>query len=683
MSILTTNQSALDKSVTASESILTARAVTQGKYELSMYSPSAEEKEMRAMILKHFALGYVTMYTPRVEFNDLSVISRMTVDQMAFNTYQSNNGQAAYGDEVNGWRSRAMRPIVRNKVVSIAAHATAQLIFPKVFAYNETNDEQQDAATVMEDLMEWAGDQSDYAQNSLYRTVTALTDPASIGYTEYTEVYRQVKRPKAEGGYTQETILDSTLSGFQDITVPTDELFIENFFESNIQKQGWLIWRRVISFSLAEAKYKDKYKNFQYVKPGVQILYNDANQSFYQVYDTNMRPYDVEEVMYWNRSLDVKIIIVNGVMLTEPDNPNPRNDKLYPFDKFGYEIINNRCFYYKSLAFKMQHDAEIINTLYPMIIDKSYLSLMPPMVQIGDEIIGSDVIVPGAVTTLQSANADLRAITMGNGMPDALNALNQVEASISETTESVPSFGGARKTAYQLSLEQQNATTILGLFVQMISQHVKDYGRLRLGDILQYLTIIDTDKITGDASLVYKTFLVNKGSSTGGKAKVRKISFDGGMSSEPMSGEDQLNASYDVLNEQGGTDSNVELYKANPELFRNLTYMLTVSPDALNPKSEQLERTLHLETFDRMITSPAANQEEALRLLLTTDSITKKSPDKYVMQQQPAQQPGMPLNPNQMSPIAGPMQQAPQPPQPTPGPVAAPSPQQSVAMAKR
>lgn len=648
MSILTVGKSALGD-VSAKPSVLTPKEVLEGKYEVSLYQPTAEEKEMRALILKHFALGYVTMYTPRVEFNDLSTIARMTVDQMAFNTYQTNNGDPAIADEINGWRSRAMRPITRNKVVSIAAHATAQLIFPKVFAYNESSDEQQDAATVMEDLMEWAADQSDYTKNSLYRTITALTDPASIGYTEYAEVYREVKRVQADGTYKRETILDTTLSGFQDVVVPVDELFIENFYESDIQKQGWLIWRRVISYSLAEAKYRTKYENFKHVSPGVQILYNDANQTFYQVYDTNMRPYDVEEVVYWNRSLDVKIIIVNGVMLTPHDNPNPRNDKLYPFDKFGYEIINNRCFYYKSLVFKMQHDANIINTLYPMIIDGTYLNLMPPMVQVGDEIIGSDVIVPGAVTTLQSKDADLRAIQTSNNLTAGLNALAQVEESITETTESIPTFTGPRKTAYQMSLEQQNATTILGLFVQMISQHVREYGRLRLGDILQYLTVVDADKITANAPLVYKTFLMS-GKQTTGKAKTKKIMFDGEMPMEPQSGEQQLQSSYDALKEQGGEESTVELYKVNPVLFRNLTYMLSVSPDALNPKSEQLERQLHLETFDRMITSPVVDQEEALRLLLTTDNITRKSPDKYIAQQQ---QGPMGLTPNQASPIGG------------------------------
>ena len=639
--------------------------VTKGTYEVSQWQPTPAEKEMRAMIIKHFALGYTTMYTPRVEFNDLSTIQRMQADQMSFNTYQANNGQPAWGDVAQSWRSNAMRPIVRNKCVSIAAHATARLIFPKCFAYNDENDAQHDAAQVMEDLMEWAADQSNYAYHALTRTVTALTDPASIGYTEYCEVYRKVKRPKAGGGYTEETICDEVLSGFQNTVVPVDELYIENFYEPNIQKQGWLVWRRVMSYSLVEAKYGHM-KNFVHVKPGVQILLNDANQTFYQVYDQNMRPYDAEEVIYWNRTLDVKIIMVNGVMLTDADAPNPRNDKLYPFDKFGYEMINNRCFYYKSLAFKMMQDANIINTLYPMIVDGTYLNLMPPMVQIGDEVIGSDVIVPGAVTTLQSANADLRTITTSNNLTAGLNALAQVEVSIDESSQPPIMEGqqsGGKMTAYAMSRLEANAATVLGLFIQMIAQHVKDFGKLRLGDILQFLTVVDADKITGDAQLVYKTFLLRDKMSNG-RSQTRKISFTPDMPMEPISGDKQLQMSYDTLKEQGGVDSDMELYKVNPELFRDLTYMLTVSPDVLNPRSEDLERQLDLETYDRAIMNPMADQEEIYKLLLSTNPHTKRNPDKYVAQQQ--QQPPQPMIPNGMSQNAqqkpaGTGQTAPQP----------------------
>ena len=121
--------------------------------EASPYVETEEELKVSQMILKHFILGTVNMYTPRVEFNDLSLVNRDQYDQMSFNTYQPNNGEAWEGEPQSAWRSRAIRPIVRNKCISIAAHATSRLIFPKVFAYNKNSDEQQNASILIEHLI--------------------------------------------------------------------------------------------------------------------------------------------------------------------------------------------------------------------------------------------------------------------------------------------------------------------------------------------------------------------------------------------------------------------------------------------------------------------------------------------------------------------------------------------------
>lgn len=607
--------------------------------EVANYNPTKPEKDVRDMILKHFVLGSTSMYMPRVEFNDLSVVTRDQYDQMAFNTYQSNNGEAWQGDQIASWRSRAIRPIVRNKCISIAAHATARLIFPKVFAFNQNSEEDQDAARVMEDLMEWSADESSYAHTSLMRVITALSSPASIGYTEYGEVYKNAKIEKgADGKWKEERIRDEAFSCFQDVVVPVDQLYIENIYEPDIQKQGWLIWRRVYSYSLAQTKYGDN-KNFKFVKPGVQTIYDDANRNFYYVYDPNMRTEDVEEIAYWNRSLDLKIILVNGVMMTEPDNPNPRADKLYPFDKFGYEPINNRFFYYKSLSFKLQNDADIVNTLYQMVVDGTYLSIFKPMVSVGGEIIASDVIVPGAVTTLASPDSDLRAINVGSDLRSGLETLAVVEQSINESSQEPLQQGiqaPSGTTAYEISRLENNANTVLGLFLQMIAKHVKDFGKLRLGDIIQHLTIGEVMKIEDDPELVYKTFMVG---STSSKNTNRKIVFDGEMEDE-YSDEEYLNSSYDILQEETDKGGDISIYQVNPSLFRDLRFKITVSPDVLNPRSEDLERAYDLETYDRAIGNPVANQEEVFKLLLSSNKKTKKQPEKYIMQQ-PMSQPVM------------------------------------------
>lgn len=604
--------------------------------EASPYNPTQEERDIRALILKHFTLGSTTLYTPRVEFNDLSLTSRDQYDQMAFNTYQSNNGEAWDGDQINSWRSRAIRPVVRNKCISIAAHATARLIFPKIFAYNQSSEEDQDGARAMEDLMEWAADESNYSHTALMRVITALSSPASIGYTEYGEVYRNVKIEKDENGkWIEKKVLDRAFSCFQDIVVPVDQLYIENFYEPDIQKQGWLIWRRVFSYSLAQTKYVDR-DNFKYVRPGVQTIYDDANRNFYYTYDPNMRQEDVEEIIYWNRTLDLKIIMINGVLMTSADNPNPRADKLYPFDKFGYEPINNRCFYYKSLSFKLQHDADILNTLYQMFIDRTYLDTFKPMVNVGGEIIASDVIVPGAVTTLSSPEADLRAINLGSSadVGNGLRMLTEVEKSLNESSQEPLQQGeqaASGTTAYEISRLEQNANTVLGLFLQMIAKHVRDFGKLRLGDIIQYMTLGEVMKIEGaeNAPMVYKSFMVG---STPSKTINRKIVFDGSMKDE-YSDSDYLESSYEILQEEKDKGEDLAIYRVNPALFRELEYKVTINPDVLNPRSEDLERAMQLELYDRLVLNPSVNQDEVLKLLLSTNRSTRKQPDKFIAQQ--------------------------------------------------
>lgn len=597
------------------------------KLNPSSYAPTDEEKEVRAMVIRHFTLGYETMYKPRREFNDLSVIGRMQIDQMSFNTYQPNNGDPAEGDLLNGWRSNAVRPIVRNKCISIAAHATARLIFPKIFAFNESSDSQEDAAKIMGDLMEWSADQSNYSYTSLQSILAAIVNPASFIFTEYGEVYRNVKKEKGnDGKWKVEKMLSDEDSGFKDVIVPVDELYIENIYEHDIQKQGWLIWRRVISYSTAQTKYQDC-PNWKYVKPGVQVLYNDANQAFYESYDSNMRTEEVEEIIYLNKNMDVKLVIVNGVMLTDSDNPNPRLDKQYPFIKFGYELIDEgKFFYYKSLAFKMQQDANIINTLYPMIIDGTYLSVFPAMYNVGSESIGSDVIIPGAVTNLTDPNSKLTPIPVSTQLQTGMNTLLEVNKSIDESAADTidQAVSGTTQTAYAISRLEQNNATVLGLFIRMIGQMVRQYGKLRVSDILQHLTIVDVDKITDESELVYKTFLVQGG----GKHNMKKIVMKGDMKDTPISDKEHLDNSYDLLAQQDKTKQ--EIAYVNPRLFRDLKYTTIVSPDVLQPKSEDLERAYKLELFDRAIQlGPLVDQEKVAKDFLFKAYKEIRDPDEY------------------------------------------------------
>jgi hypothetical protein len=219
--------------------------------------------------------------------------------------------------------------------------------------------------------------------------------------------------------------------------------------------------------------------------------------------------------------------------------------------------------------------------------------------------------------------------------------LTTVEESIANSSQDPILSGqqeGGTQTAYEISKIEANANTVLGLFIKMISFYVKQYGKLRVNDILQYLTLPDTKNITG-GKLAYKTFLLADRNANG-KNLSRKIVMDGEMSDEEISGEESIEASYKIMKEEKA--KGIQLYKVNPRLIRTLKYELKVSPDVLQPNSEELERAYALEEYDRMIANPLANQEEAFKILLSVYPKTKGDVEKYIIKQQPM----MPNTPN-------------------------------------
>lgn len=622
------------------------------KDSLSPWVPNDIERECLNRLLRDFRLGWQTMQLPRPEFNDMSLYQRYIIDMLAFNTYQENDGNPMMEDRLSGWQSQAMRPIIRNAAISICAHQTARQLVPKVYAYNQEDEEQEDAAKVMSYLVDWAREDANYPHMALYRNIAALYSPISWGYSEYCEVYQNVKDGKNDDGtWKYKRVLNEDESGFKHLPLSCDQVYFANFYEREVQKQDFIIIRRIISYEAAKAKYGDL-PNFQYVHPGIIVTMDDANRGFYQVYDPHMRDQEVEEVICWRRSTDSRDVMVNGVLLSEPFAPNPRGDHLYPLDAFYYLPINERCIAGKSLAFSLQSDARLANEFYQMISDGTKLNLFPPTVTTGSDKAGIDVIIPGINLAFSDPDVKLNTLRTADdqSLATAMNTLAKIEDSLHESSQDPlqqgQNAGGPPSTAYEISRIEQNSATVLGLSIKFFTfMHVIPYGKLLLSDILQYMTMPDAEKISGDGGLLYKTFYAKEPGRSGQK---NKIQFDSKMP-DTMTDQEKLDMSWALLKAQGGVKSNTTLWKANPVLFREHKFKFAVDADVLNPRSADLERAFDLETYDRAVASPVADQESIYKdLLMSSNPKTERNPDKYVMKQQPqapqapGQMPGQP-----------------------------------------
>lgn len=609
----------------------------QGKIQdpVSPYLPEGEALVLYRQVLKDWQQATLLFNKPRREFNDRSIRREIEVNELAFNSYVPPRSE----DPDESWRAQTVRPITRNKLISIAAHVTANVLYPNVFAYDHASNEDKEAAGVMRDMIEWNIENSNYTREFLNAVITALVDPAVIIETGYAKTYRTVKDIQPDGGYVLKEMLDESNSGFFLNVLRANELFCANIYEPDIQKQRFVFKNRFVDYEESKLKWGSKSKNFnEYVRPGVKLVFDQNTNTFYELYDKELQGYLVNEVTYYNKSLDLEVVFINGVLVTEPDAPNPRIDKMYPFVKSGYEPLNNgKFFYYKSAANKLGSDQDIVDTLYNMIIDGTYMALMPPMALYGSEEINSSVMVPGSVSSFRDKDVKFESLAPRIDLRAGLETTSLVERSISESSQDNLRAGvaeGGGRTAREVMLLEKNAQIALGLFGKMIGFMVEDIGKLMISDICQHQTVGEVTEIVGDdISMQFQTFLLGN-KEIGGKKVTKKLVFSEDLlGKEEMKESEYLDESMDLLEEMGGEDSEVYIYKINPERFRKLKYKIKVDPDQLTNKSKALEQALKLEAYDRLIQNPYVDQE-----LVTQDfllgAIKPGDTAKYMKKQQ-------------------------------------------------
>lgn len=617
------------------------------KRVISKFNPSDAVKQRTAQVINDYRIGEEILHRPFTEFNNRSVIEEMNRNQRMFNAYVPPRSD----DPDESWRAQTVRSIVRARLISIAAHVSASIIYPSFFAQNKSDEEDRASANVMRLISEWVINNSNYEMTFVNGVIQALTDPATVIQPKYLEVLRKIR--DKDGNITGE-VIDTVMSGFSYMIVSVRDLLITDVYEPNLQKQRAIIYRRKMDYQVAKSLY-GHYENFEYVSPGVQVLLTEDNDTFYESVDESLDGNKVEVVCYYHRREDLELVFINGILVTSPDAPMLRQDKLYPFAKSGYEPLNNgNFFYYKSAANKLGPDEQLVNTLYNMIMDGTFLQLMPPLALYGGEEVGASVMVPGSITSFNDPNMKLESMAPRQDLRAGLMAIDMAEKSISESSQDPLRSGvsgGKEMTAREVVEIEQNAKIALGLFDKQIRFLVKDLGLLMVGDIKQYLTIPQVnDLLSPDQRLTYQKFLVpkNKGEN---QALTEEVRFTDEMfGKDEMSKEELRDKSFELYDKEGGPDSERKIYQVDPALFRNNEYKVVISPDALEMKNKALERALNLEAYDRAIQNPVANIEEVTREFLF-ETIRPGESGRFIRKpaemQQPSSLPGGQKNVNQ------------------------------------
>ncbi len=592
----------------------------------SRFNPDKELRDFLGAIMQDLEIGKRNMDRSYKEFNNRTIVEEINVTAQAFNTYIPERRT----DPMHSWRAQTRRPIVRNKLISMIGHATSAIIIPGMYAYNDSGEVDNLAATSMRSLIKWVIYNSDYPMQFIYLVMQMMSQPAGIFEVGYQEVDRIIK---TEDG--PKTVLDDVLSGFFFNHVPANELLIDNPYESNIQKQRFLARRKLISYDEARAVHGKK-KRFNLVVPGVVTTINIDSGMFYDVEDVaDLQGRLVEEITYRNRLEDIEVVLLNGIPVGDEKAGIPYAHKRYPYAKGVYEPINNGSFFYgKSAANKLLPDEYITNLLRNMFIDGTFLTLMPPFAVFGSESVHQTVMVPGAMTSFEE-EVRLENIGPRSDIRAGLMAMQEVERSIVESSQDNLSAGiisdlPDRTPGSVVRDVQANAQQAMGLTMKFLSFMVTDVSDLLVSNILQYMTVPVMTGATGlEENIRYHNFIVPDEQDKGTEVNKRLVFNPDFFSSELPLTKQQLE--YAVLKMEGGMDSNERIIMLNPEVFRNLKYKAYTGTDTLVMNNTAMEKALKLETYDRLIANPLVDQQAVTEDFLV-GALAPGKADRYMKQ---------------------------------------------------
>lgn len=625
------------------------------KLSTSAYSPEKDVLDLFAKVQNDYTVAYNLQHRPFKEFDGLSLLERARRDQESFAAFVG----AEFIPAQKRWRWRGRKNTTRNRLIGILAHMLSAMLFPFVRAVNDENEEDRDAAKVMQILVEDHLRKAGYEQKFLFMVIAALVNPAVFVGIDYVKAMQTVKQKMADGTIEILEAVDEFLSGMQLNIIPIDEILLGDFYTFELQRQPYIIRVRRIPWDEARKIYGD-HPDFQYVEAGKTriALTGQENQTLFDVEWTEADRDYVQEITAYYRSEDLQVTFVGGVFMGNPKdiyNSNPFEHRrmtiagnqwitvpIYPFGKSGFEPLDatGRFAYYKSAAFKAYWDDASINKAYQLLQDGTYLSVFPPQLISGVSKIDGTVIAPGASVALPK-DAAVSSYQLSSNIANAISLLTENKDDLAESTQDNTQGGTVEPnvTLGATQIAERNAKIVLGVFGLMIANLVEQVGALAMDCIIQYQTVPELDIEVPD-QLKYKTFLA-KGQEKG-KNISNRVVFSEQLMGREMTDLEKADAEWDLYNQTGDSaeareKSDQRLWVVNPFQFARMTYSMFVDADKIVSRSmgtDQQRKLLAFQMMSNQVAAPYVDMKNVVDDFII-EPFSDGDPDRYMAKMDP------------------------------------------------
>ena len=403
------------------------------------------------------------------------------------------------------WQASVFKPETRNKIIAILS-AVAQQRPGMKFKGVENSDFLREQ--ILDDLYTWSENKDNGDEMAIYTMLDALIHGTAIRYEGYEDCKKVIKELEpGEDGYNlydlkfkEKTIVNKKVLTKE---VRLQDFYFGSLFTRHMDEQPDCVWRKLMRIKDFKSEFSG-WDGAKYVLPGGDLTDETYFASFTSEEIREVDSELVEVIRYYNKESDQFVILANGVWVNPLGDkvcPLPFSHKELPFFSVVFEPFSSDFPYGKAAPDKYLMEQDAINALYNMMLDQTYVSIHKPLVT-GDEDALDDVeLVPGKVNYIGADVANIQELQISPPSSAAFSMLNILHQSLQESSVDATQQGqaGEDRTATATRIAAAAAARTFGLFIQFVFHGWKRKAKLRVSNILQFMTLPDQiEKVLGD-----------------------------------------------------------------------------------------------------------------------------------------------------------------------------------------
>ena len=625
----------------------TAPEVQEEKGET--FIPTFEEQKDIARVSKDYLVGRNVIQKSYNQFNGRTLYDCLDDWQKRW------NGYLPISPTLTQDRSNMFLNFTRNLVISFVSKVGLKLPDIKIIAVNKkTGMNSLDMAKALQDLNDYSNLEENAQSKFLGTCLECAINGTVVKYEGYLKYEQETEVPIEVNPETGETKTKKEKRVMFD-NCYQENVFIQDFYIANpyqpeIQKQPFIIWKKIMTYDEAEMELGG-YKNWKYVRKGEYAINNEVTTFYRNELMTELNANQVEVLRYYNRRKNKHIILVNGIPLYS--GVIPFKDGNYPFVRGWHEPFGVDFFWGSSLVQKIMGDQDLLNTLWNMMVDKTYGSLQPFGLSSDlDDLVDDTVLEPNKIRKVGDINnwkfSTLPGVQAGEEsmLQSAINFVK--ENSGAEGGMSASSPKGGKVTMRQAMLKQQEAESKMGFTTNYLEDFERDRTELRINHILQFYSIPKVETITGKKGqeieqFFYRDITIPNTKLSDGKngTKILKLVDNDSLDEN---GKKKLADNLSVMEAKGEANQNpTEALALNVDSFYDYSYKILVVKRSSYENNQLLDRAERMEFANWRLNLASLAPCNVAEIIKWVEESYDVDPDQF--EQKPGQDQGGGLDP--------------------------------------